>query len=128
MSTIGPPVIRGCHSKAQAHLLTTGVRRNTRSTCYDGFRVAGISDTHPTTSKVKPRLTPSASSSSSSGDAKFPPSTLISTLQDIGVNRCVIPPQELSENAMLSATPAATQSDDAALDSASAGDGPASSA
>ena len=126
--TIGPHVARGRRSKAQVPILTTEVHRSTRSTRYDGFRVLALSDARPTASKVKPRLAPSAASSSSSGDAVLPPPTPIATLQDIGVNRYVIPPQELSENAMLSATPAATQSDDAALDSASAGDGPAPSA
>ena len=60
------------------------------------------------TSKVKPRLVPSIGSSSSAPNAAddIPPPTPVSTLQDIGINRCAIPEAELTTEALLT-TPAA---------------------
>lgn len=127
-TVIGPPTARGRRSKAHAPLLSTEVRRSTRSTRYDGFRVPSLSETRTTVSKVKPRLIPSVAQSSSSGGTEIPPPTPIPTMQDIGVHRCAIPPQELSEAMLLSEDVEATQPEHASAPVAPAEEGSASSA
>lgn len=102
----GPLVTRGRRPKAVAPISTTEVRRSTRSNKYNGFRVTQPSDTRTASSKVKPRITPSAGSSSNTEDRvsdEIPPPTPIPVLQAIGVNRCVVPAEELSEEALLAA-------------------------
>ena len=51
----GPSPARPRRCKFQVPLVTTEVRRSTRSTRYDGFRVPQISDVRAPLSKVKPR-------------------------------------------------------------------------
>ena len=101
----GPSPARTRRSKFQVPPITTEVRRSTRSTRYDGFRVPQISDVRAPASKVKPRQAPSASSSSSVfSPVQAPPPTPLRTMQEIGINRCAVPPSELTEEALLAAT------------------------
>jgi len=98
----GPSTALTRRSKQKAPLVTIEVRRSTMSTSFDGFRVLQITDTRATTSKVKPTMAPSAASSSSSASMdQAPPPTPISVMQEIGINRCVVPPQELTKDALL---------------------------
>lgn len=103
---LGQMITRGRRSKAQTPVISTEVRRSTRSTRYDGFRVPQVTDAHATISKVKPRSIPSAAAGSSSSMSEVPgnsapPPTPIQTMQAIGINRCAIPPAELTEDALL---------------------------
>ena len=56
-----------------------------------------------TSSKVRPLLMPSIGSSSNAprSDDAVPPPTPISTLVEIGVNRCAIPEDELTSKVLL---------------------------
>ena len=105
----GPSAARPRRSKYKAPVVTTEVRRYTRSTRFDGFRVPQISDVRPTVSKVKPRVIPSAAPSSSTVIMdQAPPPTPFRTMQDIGIIRCAVPPQELTEAALLASDDTAT--------------------
>ena len=104
-----PSTTRPRLSKCRAPLVTTEVRRNTRSTRFDGFRVPQITDVLPTVSKVKPRVIPSAVLSSSNVIMdQAPPPTPLHAMQDIGIIRCAVPPQELIEVALLAPDDTAT--------------------
>jgi hypothetical protein len=92
----------------QGHVDVSRLRRSTRSTRYDGFRVPQISDTKKAASKVKPRKIPSvpcnstnftaASSSlvSAPGSSEVPAPTPISVIQEVGSVKCGIPSEELT--------------------------------
>ena len=88
----GPSTTRPRRSKCRAPLVTTEVRRSTRSTRFDGFRVPQITDVRTTSSKVKPRVIPSAAAGPSESVDQPPPPTPLRTMQDIGINRCAVPP------------------------------------
>jgi hypothetical protein len=87
---------------------TSNLRRSTRSTRYDGFRVPQISDTKKVASKVKPRKIPAVNDNMSatapagssgvsvSTSAEIPGPTPISIIQQVGTIKCGIPPEELS--------------------------------
>lgn len=99
----GPLVTRGRRTKALAPVITTEVRRSSRTNKYNGFRVPSLADTSPTSSKVKPRMTPSAGLSSAPDNLsdEIPPPTPLHIIQEIGVNRCAIPREELTDEALL---------------------------
>lgn len=94
---------------------TTQLRRSTRSTRYDGFRVPQPSDMKVHVSKVKNRVNPAITISSNataprSSDEQtvvtpvavdIPPPTTIQTIQCIGTNLCGIPAEELSPKKLL---------------------------
>lgn len=104
-----PQPIRGRRLKAQVPISTTEVQRSTRSTRYDGFRASQPTDTRSTASKVKPRIIPLAVQGSSSAIVQdmtaksTPPPTPIQIMQSIGVNRCAVPSEELTDEALLGA-------------------------
>ena len=56
----GPSTTRPRRSKCKAPQVTTEVRRCTRSTRFDGFKVPQITDVRITSSKVKPGVIPYA--------------------------------------------------------------------
>ena len=98
----GPSLARTRRTKIQPPVVTTEVRRSTRSTRFDGFRVPQISDVRAPLSKVKPRQVPLAAASSSTAAApQAPPPTPLHIMQDIGINRCAVPPSELTDDALL---------------------------
>ena len=94
----GPVITRGRRTRPVAPISTTEVRRSNHSNKYNGFKTQQVTDTLPVISRVKPRLAPSIGSSSKVApqDEILPP-TPVAVLQDIGINRCAIPPAELSE-------------------------------
>jgi len=97
-----PSPTRPRRSKYQVPLVTTEVRRSTRSTRYDGFRVPQITEVRAPASKVKPRVISSVVPSSSAPVVDPPPPPIpLCLMQDIGINRCAVPPQELTEAALL---------------------------
>ena len=80
---------------------TSSLRRNNRSTKYDGFRVPQPSDTHLPKSKVKPHINPAAPVTSEDSlpqaqDVEVPPPTIIKSMQAIGTQLCAIPAEELT--------------------------------
>lgn len=109
-----PSTARPHRSKCKAPLLTTEVRRSTRSTRFDCFRVPQITDVRVTSSKVKPRVTPSATAPGYCApmDQPPPPPTPLRVMQDISTTRCAVPPQELTYAALMA-------SDDLVVNSAS---------
>ena len=84
------------------------LRRSTRSTKYDGFKVPSVTDTPIRKAKVKPRTGPSASAATTTDNNEAttatapPPPTPIQVIQHIGTTLCAIPASELSEEALLS--------------------------
>lgn len=100
----------------KSHVDTAQLRRSTRSTRYDGFRVSQPSDNKKVVSKVKPRAVPKVHISTSAtisatslnsgqgnlgADSAVPPPTSITTIQNVGTNMCGIPPQDLSPKILL---------------------------
>lgn len=87
--------------KATAPESTITLRRSARSNKYDGFKVPPLSDTKLKTSKVKPRVIPSATSanidSALSEAPEIPPPTAIPVIQHIGTVMCGIPAEELTD-------------------------------
>lgn len=110
----GNPIARMI-SNEQAPMDTVHLRRSTRSTRYDGFRVPQPSDVKSTTSKVKARVNPSITNAtkttaphtniqvkpSSSQEGALPPPTPIATIQSVGINLCGINRKELSPKKLL---------------------------
>lgn len=105
---------------------TSLLHRSTRSTCYDGFRVAQPSDTKKAPAKVKPRKNPAITSSASTTapsrssesvqarqvivEVHIPPHTHIPVIQEIGSTRCGIPPEDLREDKLLAGASTASDS------------------
>lgn len=89
----------------KAHVDTTLLRRSTRSTRYDGFRVPQPSDTKKVVSKVKPRNKPVLQAKNAAAlniaSLSAPPPTPIPTIQNIGTNMCGIHPDDLSPKKLL---------------------------
>lgn len=93
--------------KMQVPVDTTTLRRSLRANKYDGFRVQQPTDTRSYKSKVKPRVVPTAQSSSSTHAIApaligpttaeaIPPPTPIPVIQAVGVQLCAIPEEELT--------------------------------
>lgn len=92
------------------------LRRSTRSTRYDGFRVPQITHAKQVMSKVKPKMTPAITISSKATEPQdstglpedvapsdeLPPPTPIQTIQYGGTNLCGIPATNLSPRKLLS--------------------------
>ena len=92
----------GRRQKAQAPITTNPSKK------YNGFKAPHISDTRATQSKVKPQLVPSTVQDSSAASMELgstqvaiPPPTPTPVMQNNGVSRCAVPPEELSEEAFL---------------------------
>lgn len=96
------------------HVDTLNLRRSTRANKYDGFKVSHPTDAKKNTSKVKPRVTPSATPAAKSGtalnapnplvdrpDQDIPPPTTLATMQDIGTRMCGVPLADLSPDKLL---------------------------
>ena len=87
-----------------------------RSNKYDGFRVHAPSDIKRKPSKVKPRHTPAAPSSviitelDEAAAQEIPPPTPIQVIQQVGVLKCTIPAEELTEYALLASKEAGPSS------------------
>ena len=98
-----PVMTRGRRTRPPAPIYTAEVRHSNHSNKYNGFKVPALTDNRAYTSKVKPRLAPSFGSLSSapSADDGIPPPIPVSTLQQIGINRCAIPEAELTNEALL---------------------------
>ena len=107
-------VSKGKRGKNKAPISVMQVHRSNRSNKYDGFKTYAPRDTRVASSKVRPRLMPSIGSSSNAPrtDDAVPPPTPISTLVEIGVNRCAIPEAELTSDALLATALTADPSDD----------------
>ena len=107
------------------HVDTTQLRRSTRSTRYDGFRVPQPSDLKRGMSKVKPRKTPvvtrNLSATAPSGipavldvsSEPVPAPTPIPVIQEIGIVRCGVPPEELNAEKLMVAPQATLPPKDA---------------
>lgn len=98
----------GRRGKTAAPIDSANLRRNTRANKYDGFRVTHTSDSRPHKSKVKPRSTPAAPSSSSSASQNImqredgaPPPTPVPDIQAEGIHLCAIPEDELTTEALM---------------------------
>lgn len=107
-----PLVARGRRPHAPTPISMTEVHRSACANKYNGFRVLQVTDTRPTSSKVKPRVIPSAGSTSSADDMppeEIPPPTPINVIQEIGINRCAVPAKELTEEALLAGPATATE-------------------
>ena len=93
--------------KVQAPECEISLRRSARSNKYDGFWVHALTDTKKKQSKVKPCHTPSAPSLviirelDAEAGQEIPPPTPIQVIQQVGVQKCAIPPEELTEAALL---------------------------
>ena len=98
-----PNVPRARRARAAAPISTSEVRRSLRANKFDGFKTHAPTDTCVASSKVKPCVMPMIGSSSNAHriDDAVPPPTPISTLQEIGVNRCAILEDELTSEALL---------------------------
>ena len=78
------------------------LRRSARTNKYDGFKLHQVSDSKAKTSKVKPRVTPSALTIREVYDVEhIPPPTPIRMIQQIGTVLCVIPTEELTDEALM---------------------------
>ena len=78
------------------------LHRSARTNKYDGFKVHQVSDGKAKTSKVKPRVTPSALTIREVEDAEqIPPPTPIRLIQQIGTVLCAIPSEELTDEALM---------------------------
>lgn len=98
--------------KESGHVDTTCLRRSTRSTRFDGFRVPQPSNIKKNASKVKPRKNTVVVYKS---NATAPPNTIVianpledvpaptpfAIIQEIGTARCGIPPEGLCEEKLL---------------------------
>ena len=108
------------------HVDTTQLRRNTRSNRYDGFHVPQLSDIKKGVSKVKPRKTPVITRNlyamAPSGifavldvrPESVPDPTPILVIQEIGIVRCGVPPEELNAEKLMAAPQAAPPPTDTA--------------
>lgn len=99
----------------KAAIDTSQLRRSTRSTRYDGFRVPQPTDAKPTVSKVKPRSVTTVTvkslataphkslqlSDDAVSSSVMPPPTTIETIQCIGTRLCGIPASDLSPEELL---------------------------
>ena len=102
-STALLPPSRARKGKDPAPIDTSSLRRSTRSTKYDGFRVKVHDESRPSKSKVKPMVVPTmlhhgAASDSMETEFELPPPTPIPTMQNIGTQLCAIPAEELTED------------------------------
>ena len=124
----GPVVTRGRRTRPAAPISTTEVRRSSRSNKFNGFKSQQVTDARPVISRVKPRLITSIGSSSSAADAHeaILPPTPVPVLQDIGINRCAIPAEELTEEALLAVSSSVAPVDDASAASSSSATAPMS--
>ena len=94
-------------SKAKAPESVMEVRQSNRSNKYDGFKTHSVSDSRARASRVKPRCIPSAAAPSSHGvpdsskNDMIPPPTPVLVLQQIGISKCAIPPEEITAEVLL---------------------------
>ena len=94
-------------SNEPAHVDTVLLRRSARSNKYDGFKTHSVSDSRARASRVKPRCIPSAAAPSSHGvpdsskNDMIPPPTPVPVLQQIGISKCAIPPEEITAEVLL---------------------------
>lgn len=102
------PSTRKRRGKLTAPVDSANLRRSSRVNRYDGFRISQPSDNRVYTSKVKPRNTPAAPSSSTAASQnveiqadEIPPPTPLQEMQSEGVNLCAVPEDELTEAALL---------------------------
>lgn len=94
--------------KAKALDCVVSVRRSSRANKYDGFKVPPLTDSKMRSSKVKPRVIPNVASSVSNSEVSLaqradgvPPPMPIPMIQQVGVQKCAIPPEELTAEALL---------------------------
>lgn len=99
-----------------------GLRRSTRSTRYDGFKMNLVTDAKKAQSKVKPRKAPSITCSSKATDPHasllpqnpeaqsdgMPPPTPVQQIQYVGTVLCGVPANELSPQKLLESEQGAT--------------------
>jgi hypothetical protein len=96
-------------STSATPICTTGVRRSTRNTRFQGFKSKNLSEAKHVVSKVKPRKTPTmrevnsqtGDSSSTASEMMDIPATPVPVIQSIGINLCGVPPEELSPEKLL---------------------------
>ena len=104
---MGEPSSAPHRSRKFVPRVTSQVRRSTRSTRYDGFKVPNISDTKAYKSKVKPREVPDLAldlveeEPLEVQDTGIPANTPVQVLQHIAINRCGVPPAEVVPEKLL---------------------------
>ena len=96
----------GRHCKNKAPVSVRSVHRSARSNKYDGFKVHSITDSKQKASKVKPRVTPSAVVITELTEdqievEELPPPMTVAQIQEIAVQKCVVPPEEVTEEMLL---------------------------
>ena len=93
---------QGKRSKNKAPVSIASVHRSSRSNKYDGFKVHQVSDSKAKTSKVKPRVVPSALTIREVDDVEqIPPPTPVRVIQQISAVLCAIPTEELTDEALM---------------------------
>lgn len=93
--------------KVHAPLDCSNLRRSTRANKYDGFKVNQPTDSHQHKSKVKARVVPSALGASSAQHLptsenptdEIPPPTAVIVMQEVGIQLCVVPADEITMEA-----------------------------
>ena len=85
------------------------MRRSSRSNKYDGFKVPAITDNSTKTSKVKPRIIPNVVSAvviseiteDQIEEGERPPLMTVDQIQNIAVQKCVGPLEEVTEEVLM---------------------------
>ena len=82
---------------------------SSRSNKYDGFKVPALTDSRTKTSKVKPRVIPNVVSAvviteiteDQIEEGEIPPAMTVDQIQNIAVQKCVVPLEEVTEEVLM---------------------------